>query len=58
MLTGGLVLAGWTGTIAGRRLVLALSEQSYVRVIQGLLFALSVVLIVKGVGLALSGLAS
>lgn len=54
-LTFGLIAVGWVGTLAGRRIVGALSEQDYLRIIEILLFVLSVFLIGKGIYIGIPG---
>ena len=43
-----LIVTGVFGTVLGRRLTMILPQAAYVRVIQVLLFGLSVVLVTKG----------
>lgn len=53
VLTATLVVAGICGTVAGRWIVGRLHDHTYVRVIEGLLLALSLVLLWRGATLAL-----
>ncbi len=54
-LIAGLTVAGVGGTFVGRWLVRLMPEATYMRIIQTLLFALSVILLVRGGAEALAG---